>query len=130
MDRPNEKVMWGSQMTLYKGTFWYASDGGLMWFDRARDRFVMVPGAPLGKAVDAFDFDRQGIWMATEDGLQNGLANGEFDRGYALLPNGYLYAATNGGVVGFDPDRADPPPVRSSLSVTQVSVQRKGVMRD
>ena len=190
MDKPNEKVMWGSQMTLFKGTFWYASDGGLMWFDRARDRFAMVPGVPVGKAIDAFDFDRSGIWVATEDGLshyhhdgprlvvdktvdaehgwpsvravdidvdclgrvwvfsieglwrydpargsfyhvglQNGLANGEFDRGYALLPNGYLYAATNGGVVGFDPDKVDPQPVPATLSVTQITVERKGTER-
>lgn len=190
MDKPNEKVMWGSQMTLYKGTFWYASDGGLMWFDRARDRFVMVPGVPVGKAIDAFDFDRTGVWVATEDGLshyrrdrqglvldktvdaehgwpslravdmdvdclgrewifsieglwrydpargsfyhvglQNGLANGEFDRGYALLPNGYLYAATNGGVVGFDPDKIDPRPVPPTLSVTEVTVEHKGATR-
>jgi signal transduction histidine kinase/ligand-binding sensor domain-containing protein/CheY-like chemotaxis protein len=190
MDKPNEKVMWGSQMTLYKGTFWYASDGGLMWFDRARDRFVMVPGIPVGKAVDAFDFDRTGLWVATEDGLshyhlagqrmvldksvdaehgwpslravdmdvdclgrewifsieglwrydpargtfyhvglQNGLANGEFDRGYALLPNGYLYAATNGGVVGFDPDKVDPPLVPPALSVTEITVEHEGAIR-
>ena len=190
MDKPNEKVMWGSQMTLYKGTFWYASDGGLMWFDRAQDRFVMVPGVPAGKSIQAFDFDRTGIWLATEDGLlhyhlqggrlvedrsvdaehgwpslrtmdldvdclgrvwvfsidglwrfdpalgslheiglQHGLANGEFGRGYALLPNGYLYAATNGGVVGFDPDKLDPPPIAPTLSVTQITVQRKGVTR-
>lgn len=186
MDKPNDKVLWGSQMTLYKGTFWYASDGGLMWLDSAHDRFVAVPGAS-NKTVDAFDFDRTGIWVATEDGLshyhrdgqrlvqdrsvdaaqgwpslravdldvdclgrvwlfsidglwrfdpaknsfyqvglQNGLANGEFGRGYALLPNGYLYAATNGGVVGFDPDKVDPPPVPPMLSVTQITVQRKG----
>ena len=187
MDKPNEKVMWGSQMTLNKGVFWYASDGGLMWFDRTRDRFVMVPGAPQGKSIDAFDFDRKGIWLATEDGLshyhlanqrlvldrsvdaehgwpslravdmdvdcfgrvwifsidglwrfdpapgtfyhvglQNGLANGEFGRGYALLPSGYLYAATNGGVVGFDPDTIDPRPMAPTLSVTQITVQRHG----
>lgn len=190
MDKPNEKVMWGSQMTLYKGTFWYASDGGLMWLDRARDRFVMVPGVAVGKAIDAFDFDRTGLWVAAEDGLshyhregqrlvldktvdaehgwpslravdmdvdclgrvwifsieglwrydpsrrtfyhvglQNGLANGEFDRGYALLPNGYLYAATNGGVVGFDPDKVDTPPVPPTLSVTEITVEHKGATR-
>jgi signal transduction histidine kinase/ligand-binding sensor domain-containing protein/ActR/RegA family two-component response regulator len=190
MDKPNEKVMWGSQMTLYKGAFWYASDGGLMWFDRAQDRFVMVPGVPAGKPVQAFDFDRKGMWLATEDGLlhyhndghrlvqdrsvdaehgwpslrtvdldvdcfgrvwifsidglwrfdpaqgsfheiglQNGLANGEFGRGYALLPSGYLYAATNGGVVGFDPDRVEPMPLPPTLSVTQITVQRKGATR-
>ncbi|RDS83157.1 response regulator [Dyella monticola] len=190
MDRPSEKVMWGSQLMLYKDTFWYGSDGGLMWLDRARDRFAMVPGIPTGKPIDAFDFDRTGLWVATEDGLshyhrdgqrmvldrsvgvaqgwpslravdidvdclgrlwvfsidglwrfdpaqnsfhqiglQNGLANGEFGRGYALLPNGYLYAATNGGVVGFDPDKVDPANVAPTLSVTQITVQHKGVTR-
>jgi len=190
MDKPNERVMWGSQMTLYKGTFWYASDGGMMWLDHTSNRFVMVPGVPAGKPIDAFDFDRAGVWVATEDGLshyhvngqrlvldrmvdaehgwpslravdldvdclgriwifsieglwrfdpakgsfyqvglQNGLANGEFGRGYALLPNGYLYAATNGGAVGFDPDKVDPPPVVPTLSVTQITVQHKGVTR-
>ena len=191
MDKPNEKVMWGSQMMLYKGTFWYASDGGLMWFDPMRDRFVMVPGVPTGKIINAFDFDRTGIWLVTEDGLthyhrvgqgmvldstvdaskgwpsleavdldvdcfgrvwifsvdglwrfnpqhgtfhqlglQNGLANGEFSRGYALLPKGYLYAATIGGVVGFDPDKVDAKPVMPVLAVTQVTVVRKGAVQD
>lgn len=189
MDKPNEKVMWGSEMMLYKGTFWYASDGGLMRYEPARDRFVMVPGIPTGQ-INAFDFDRTGLWIATEDGLthfhpqgngmvqdrvvdaskgwpsleavdldvdclgrvwifsvdglwrfnpehdsfhqlglQNGLANGEFSRGYALLPNGYLYAATMGGVVGFDPDKVDPKPVEPVLSITQVTVLRKGVVQ-
>ncbi|WP_284400819.1 hybrid sensor histidine kinase/response regulator [Dyella lipolytica] len=188
MDKPNEKVMLGSQMMLYKGTFWYASDGGLMWLDQARDRFVMVPGGPAGDLIDAFDFDRNGLWVATENGLmhyhaqghdmvldrtvdaahgwpslkaldldldcfgrvwifthdglwrfnpakgsfhqiglQDGLANGEFGRGYALLPSGYLYAATFGGVAGFDPDKIEAKPVPPILSITQATVHRKGV---
>ena len=188
MDKPNEKVMWGSQMMLDKGTFWYASDGGLMWFDPARDRFVMVPGVPAGQIINAFDFDRTGIWVATEDGLthyhrqgqglvldrtvdaskgwpslqatdldvdclgrvwifsmdglwrfnpshgsfhqmglQDGLVNGEFNRGYALLPSGYLYAATLGGVAGFDPDKVDAAPATPVLSITQITVMHKGV---
>ncbi|GGA09008.1 hybrid sensor histidine kinase/response regulator [Dyella caseinilytica] len=191
MDKPTEKVMWGSEMMLYKGTFWYASDGGLMWFDQARDRFVMVPGVPTGQIINAFDFDHTGIWLITEDGLthyhregqglvldrtvdanqgwpslqaqdldvdcfgrvwifsvdglwrfnpvhgtfhqlglQDGLANGEFSRGYALMPTGYLYAATNGGVVGFDPDKIEAKPVPPTLGVTQVTVVRKGVVQD
>ncbi|MBM7126982.1 response regulator [Dyella flava] len=190
MDKPNEKVMWGSEMMLYKGAFWYASDGGLMWLDQAHDRFVMVPGVPTNQPINAFDFDRTGIWLVTEDGLthyhrqgpglvldrtvaasegwpslqavdldvdcfgrlwifsvdglwrfdpahdsfhqlglQDGLANGEFSRGYALLPNGNLYAATMGGVVGFNPDKQDVTPVTPVLSVTQVTVMRKGVLQ-
>jgi signal transduction histidine kinase/ligand-binding sensor domain-containing protein/ActR/RegA family two-component response regulator len=190
MDKPNEKVMWGSEMMLYKGTFWYASDGGLMWFDPAHDRFVMVPGVPTSQSIQAFDFDRTGIWLVTEDGLthyhrqgpglvldrtvdtskgwpslqtvdldvdclgrlwifgidglwrfnpvhgsfhqlglQNGLANGEFSRGYALLPNGYLYAASMGGVVGFNPDKVDAKPISPVLSVTQITVMHKGALQ-
>jgi signal transduction histidine kinase/ligand-binding sensor domain-containing protein/CheY-like chemotaxis protein len=191
MDKPTEKVMWGSQMMLYKGTFWYASDGGLMWFDQAHNHFVMVPGVPTGLTIKAFDFDRTGIWLVTDDGLthyrregaglvmdrtvdttkgwpslqavdldvdcfgrlwifsvdglwrfnpehgtfhqlglQDGLANGEFSRGYALMPTGYLYAATIGGVVGFNPDKVDAKPVPPVLSVTQTTVVRKGVVQE
>jgi signal transduction histidine kinase/CheY-like chemotaxis protein/streptogramin lyase len=190
MDKPNDKVLWGSELNLYKGVFWYASDGGLMRFNQAKDRFEMAPGVPVGQSIDAFDFDRTGIWIATanglyhyhlqgknlvldrtvdaahgwppslqavdvdmdcmqrvwifsrnglwrfntvkgtfhEMGLQNGLANGEFSRGYALLPNGYLYAPTTGGVAGFDPDSVDAKPPASVLSITQVTVlNNKGV---
>jgi signal transduction histidine kinase/ligand-binding sensor domain-containing protein/CheY-like chemotaxis protein len=191
MDKPTERVMWGSEMMLYKGTFWYASDGGLMWFDQARNRFTMVLGVPAGLTIKTFDFDRTGIWLVTEDGLthyhregprmvldrtvdttkgwpsleavdvdvdclgrvwifsvdglwrfnpkhgtfhqmglQDGLANGEFGRGYALMPSNYLYAATVGGVVGFNPDKVDAPPVPPTLSVTQVTVVHKGVVQE
>ena len=191
MDKPNEKVMLGSHMMFYKGTFWYASDGGLMRLNEAHNRFVMVPGGPTDAPIDAFDFDSSGIWLATENGLfhyhaqgqslvqdrmvdvahgwpslkavdldvdclgrvwifahdglwrfnpakgtfhqiglQNGLANSEFGQGYALLPNGYLYAATFGGVAGFDPDNVDAPPVRPLLSITQITVRHKGVEQD
>ncbi|MBM7130284.1 response regulator [Dyella mobilis] len=189
MDKPSEKVRWGSEMMLYKGTFWYASDGGLMWFDSAHDRFAMVPGVPQAQ-INAFDFDHTGIWIVTADGLthyhrqgqglvldrtvdaargwpslevvdldvdcygrlwifsidglwrfnpsngvfkqmglQNGLTNGEFSRGFALMPTGYLYAATMGGVVGFDPDKVEAKPVSPQLSITQVTVMRKGVVQ-
>lgn len=190
MDKPNDKVMWGSELILYKGVFWYGSDGGLMRFNPAKNRFEMAPGVPVGQSIDSFDFDRTGIWIATADGLyhyhaqgqslvldrsvdaahgwpasleavdvdmdcmqrvwifsrnglwrfnivkgtfhkmglQNGLTNGEFSRGYALLPNGYLYAATGGGVAGFDPDIVDAKPPSSVLSMTQVTVlNNKGV---
>lgn len=190
MDKPNDKVMWGSGLYLYKGVFWYASDGGLLRFNQAKDRFEMVPGVPVGQSIDAFDFDRTGVWVATPDGLyhyhplgqslvldrsvdaahgwpvslqavdvdmdcmqrlwifsrnglwrfntvkgtfhkmglQNGLANSEFTRGYALLPNGYLYAPTMGGVAGFDPDSVDAKPPTPVLTLAQVTVLNdKGV---
>jgi signal transduction histidine kinase/ligand-binding sensor domain-containing protein/ActR/RegA family two-component response regulator len=183
MEQPNDKVLWGSQMTLRDGVFWYASDGGMMRLDAAHGRFEMVPGGPSGQSVDAFTFDPQGIWMANEDslahyryrggglvrdrlvdaahgwppvsvvdlrvdahgrvwvfghdglwcfdpatgkfrpvGLQDGLTNAEFTRGYALMPNGYLYAPTLGGVAAFDPDRVQDDPGKPHLTITQLSV--------
>jgi signal transduction histidine kinase/CheY-like chemotaxis protein len=185
MERPNEKVLWGSQMTLHGGVFWYASDGGMMRLDAAHGRFEMVPGGPVGQSVDAFAFDRDGIWMANANGLahyryrrdglaldrrvgtaqgwpaasvvdlyvdargrvwvfghdglwrydpgngnfrsfglQDGLTNGEFSRGYALMPNGYIHAPSLGGVVVFDPDRVQDHWGRPHLAITDVRVVR------
>jgi signal transduction histidine kinase/CheY-like chemotaxis protein/streptogramin lyase len=188
MAAADEKVRWGSQMTLRNGVFWYASDGGMMRLDEANDRFVMVEGAPAGQSVDAFDFTDNGIWMANTDGLthyrchgnalqqdrhidaahgwpsvnvsdlrvdahgrvwifghdglwrfdpvtggfrsfglQDGLTNGEFFRGFALMPSGYIYAATLGGVMAFDPDRMPPQTSVPQLRVTQARVMRHGL---
>ncbi|WP_225561779.1 hybrid sensor histidine kinase/response regulator [Rhodanobacter sp. DHB23] len=188
MDLPNERVRWGSQMTLRDGVFWYASDGGMMQFDRTRGRFAMAPGATPGQGVDAFAFAVDGMWTANANGLshyriegnamaldrtvdsaqgwpsinvvdlkvdsqdrvwvfghdglwrfdpasghfrsfglQDGLANGEFSRGYAEMPSGYLYAATLGGVVAFDPDRIGAQKAPPPLAITGVTVRRRGV---
>ena len=188
MDGASDKVLWGSQMTLHDGIFWYASDGGMLWLDAARDRFVTVPGSARGQSVDAFDFTPGGLWMANADGLthyrrhgdgiaverrvdaahgwpsinvtdlrvdaagrvwifghdglwhfdpatgvfrsfglQDGMTNGEFSRGYARMPSGYIYAATLGGVVAFDPDRSSRQTIVPQLALTQVRVHRRGV---
>ena len=188
LDGPSDKVLWGSQMTLKDGIFWYASDGGMMRLNAAHDRFEMVPGAPAGQSIDAFDFGKDGLWMANADqlafyrfhgkgvvldrridaahgwpsvnvtdlrvdtlgrvwvfghdglwyfdprtgrfrsfGLQDGLTNGEFSRGYAYMPNGYIYAATLGGVAAFNPDWVSPQADEPQLSITQVSVRHHGV---
>ena len=186
MDGASDKVRWGSQMTLHDGVFWYASDGGMMWLDAARDRFVMVPGGPAGQSVDAFDFTADGLWMANADGLvhyrrdgggvvadrrvdaahgwpsvnvtdlrvdaagrvwvfghdglwrfdpdtgrfrsfglQDGLTNGEFFRGYARMPSGYIYAATLGGVVAFNPDRSGRQTSLPQIALTQARVRHR-----
>nr|WP_158753010.1 hybrid sensor histidine kinase/response regulator [Dyella sp. S184] len=188
LDGPSDKVLWGSQMTLKDGVFWYASDGGMLRLNAAHDRFEMVPGAPTGQSIDAFDFGKDGLWMANADqlafyrfsgkgvvldrridaahgwpsvnvtdlrvdtlgrvwvfghdglwyfdprsghfrsfGLQDGLTNGEFSRGYAYMPSGYIYAATLGGVAAFDPDWVSPQADEPQLSITQVSVRHHGV---
>ncbi|OOG36402.1 hybrid sensor histidine kinase/response regulator [Rhodanobacter sp. C05] len=190
LDGPGDKVLWGSQMTLKDGVFWYASDGGMMRLDAAHDRFEVVPGGPAGQSIDAFDFGQGGLWMANADGLafyryygaglaldrwvdaahgwpsvnvtdlrvdaigrvwvfghdglwyfdprtgrfrafglQDGLTNGEFSRGYAYMPGGYIYAATLGGVVAFDPDQVSPPAGEPQLSITRVSVRRHGAIQ-
>lgn len=184
----NDKVRWGSQMTLRDGVFWYASDGGMLWLDSGHRRFVMVPGGPTGKSVDAFAFTARGVWMGNADGLahyrieaggvvrdrvvgvaqgwpsvsvvdlnvdrrgrvwvfghdglwrydpadgsfrsfglQDGLANSEFSRGYAAMPSGYIYAPSLGGVVAFDPNRIHARKSAPPLAVTGISVQRRGV---
>jgi len=191
MDGFSDIVRWGSQMTLHDGVFWYASDGGMMWLDAARDRFVMVPGGPAGHAVDAFDFTADGLWMANADGLthyrrreggivadrrvdaahgwpsvsvtdlrvdaagrvwvfghdglwrfdpatgtfrsfglQDGLTNGEFFRGYARMPSGYIYAATLGGVVAFNPDRSQQQTSVPQMALTRARVRRHGATRE
>jgi signal transduction histidine kinase/CheY-like chemotaxis protein/streptogramin lyase len=190
MQQPNQRVLWGSQLTLHGGIFWYASDGGMLRMDAAHDRFEVIPGLSNDRAVNAFDFTADGIWMARPEGLehyryqgdglvldrtvdaahgwpsisvtdlrvdalqrvwitgrdglwrfdprreqfrsfglQNGLANGEFSRGYALMPDGNLYAPTLGGVVGFDPDRLRDRATESPLAITRVSVRRGGELR-
>ncbi|MBD8882024.1 response regulator [Rhodanobacter sp. 7MK24] len=188
MDQPNERVRWGSQMTLRDGVFWYASDGGMMQLDQVRGRFAMAPGATPGQSVDAFAFAVDGMWTANANGLshyriegnamaldrtvdstqgwpsinvvdlkvdaqdrvwvfghdglwrfdpanghfrsfglQDGLANGEFSRGYAEMPSGYLYAATLGGVVAFDPDNIGAQKAPPPLAITGIYVRRRGV---
>jgi len=188
MQMANDKVRWGSQMTLRDGVFWYASDGGMLWLDGGHRRFAMVPGVPEGKSVDAFAFTAHGVWMGNADGLmhyrieagrvvrdrvvgvaqgwpsasvvdlnvdrrgrvwvfghdglwrydpddgsfrsfglQDGLANSEFSRGYAAMPNGYIYAPSLGGVVAFDPNRIHARRSAPPLAITGIDVRRGGV---
>lgn len=187
MQHPTQRVRWGSQLTLHNGTFWYASDGGMLRLNKASDRFEVVPGVSGDRAVNAFDFTPDGLWLARPDGLehyhakgnalvldrtvdaahgwpsisvvdvrvdalqrvwlfghdglwrfdpsrgrfhslglQDGLANGEFSRGFALMPDGNLFAPTLGGVVGFNPDRMRDRTDLSPLEISLVSVHRDG----
>ncbi|MFC5438380.1 two-component regulator propeller domain-containing protein, partial [Rhodanobacter umsongensis] len=190
MEQANQRVLWGSQLTLHDGQFWYASDGGMLRMNKQHDRFEAVSGVINDRAVNAFDFTPDGLWMLRPDGLeqyryrgdglvldrtlnaahgwpsinvvdvrvdalqrvwllgrdglwcfdpasgrfrslglQNGLANGEFSRGFALMPDGNLYAPTLGGVVAFNPDRLRERTGVSPLAITQVSVRRDGKLQ-
>jgi len=78
-------------------------------------------------------FGRDGLWRFDPQrgrfqafGLQNGLANGEFSRGYALMPDGNLYAPTLGGVVGFNPDRMRDRTEVAPLRISGINVRRGG----
>lgn len=186
-----EKARWGSQLTLKDGTFWYASDGGMLRLDRTHSYFEPVPGVDNSQPVDAFDFTDDGLWMARPDGLehyrrdgdglvrdrkidathgwpsinvvdlavdqhqrvwifgrdglwrfdpataqfrelglQDGLSNGEFLRGFGRMPDGMIYSPTLGGVMGFNPNRvlhtSEPP----RLAITRISVRRDGALHE
>jgi len=190
MEQVNQGMLWGSQLTMHDGAFWYASDGGMLRLDKRNERFEAVSGMRNGRAVNAFDFTRDGLWLLRPDGLehyhyqgdglvldrtldaahgwpsinvvdvrvdasqrvwllgrdglwvfdpangrfrsfglQNGLANGEFSRGFALMPDGNLYAPTLGGVVAFNPDRLHERSAASPLAITQVSLRRDGKLQ-
>ncbi|PXV57195.1 Signal transduction histidine kinase [Dyella jiangningensis] len=186
-----EKARWGSQLTLKNGTFWYASDGGMLRLDRTHDHFEPVPGVDNGQPVDAFDFTEDGMWLARPDGLehyrytddglaldrkidaargwpsinvvdlavdqrrrvwifgrdglwrfdtatgqfremglQDGVSNGEFMRGFARMPDGMIYSPTFGGVLGFNPNRPSSPVGPPRVAITRIRVRRGGEMRD
>ncbi|WP_440279819.1 ATP-binding protein [Frateuria sp.] len=192
MHQADDKMLWGAQMTLNdRGTFYYASEGGLMQLDATHSFFEPVPGGPTGISVEAFSFSTDGLWLATPDGLeqyryhgdglalvrhvdmahgwpsvgvvdmrvdargrvwifgtdglwrfdpdtgrfrsfglQDGLSNTEFSRGFALMPDGNLYAPTLGGVVAFNPDRVCEQATVPQLALTRVRVRRHGVLVD
>jgi signal transduction histidine kinase/ligand-binding sensor domain-containing protein/CheY-like chemotaxis protein len=190
MEQSNQRVLWGSQLTMYQATFWYASDGGMLRLNPVTDRFEAIPGVSNDRAVNAFDFTPSGMWLARPEGLehyhvqgaglvldrsidasdgwpsisvvdmrvdalqrvwlfgrdglwrfdpkhnrfhslglQDGLANGEFSRGFALMPDGNLYAPTLGGVVGFNPQRMRDRTDVSPLAITRISIHREGQLQ-
>ncbi|ULU25139.1 hybrid sensor histidine kinase/response regulator [Dyella terrae] len=186
-----EKARWGSQLTLRNGTFWYASDGGMLRLDRTFDHFEPVPGMDNSQPVDAFDFNADGLWAARPDGLehyhyvgdglaldrkidamrgwpsinvvdlavdqhqrvwifgrdglwlfdtatgqfremglQDGVSNGEFMRGFARMPDGMVYSPTFGGVLGFNPNRATPRVEPPRVAITRIRVRRGGALHE
>ncbi|MFC5740092.1 hybrid sensor histidine kinase/response regulator [Dyella tabacisoli] len=67
----NEKAKTGSQLGLNNGLLWYASNNGMLRLNARLDRFEPVRGMPGGRAVDAFDFNDDGLWIARSDGLEH-----------------------------------------------------------
>ncbi|MBU6246403.1 MAG: response regulator [Xanthomonadaceae bacterium] len=131
--------------------FWLARPDGLEHY-RLRpgglqlDRRVLADqGWPSISVVDlridahrrVWIFGSDGLWRFNPDtgrframGLQDGLANGEFFRGYSRLADGTIYAPTFGGVVGFDPDRITEQDGAAPLQITAVHVRRHGRLLD
>ena len=116
----------------------YHAAGDALVLDRVVDA---AHGWPSINVVDVRVDALQRVWLFGHDGLwrfdpargrfhalglQDGLANGEFSRGFALMPDGNLYAPTLGGVVGFNPDRMRDRTDRPPLDITRVSVHRHG----
>ena len=130
--------------------FWLARPDGLEYYRRVADglqlerRVRADQGWPSINVVDlrvdargrVWIFGSDGLWRFNpgtghfrEMGLQDGLANGEFFRGYAHLADGTIYAPSFGGVVGFNPDRIVEPEGSAALAITAVHVRRHGQLR-
>jgi len=79
-------------------------------------------------------FARSGLWRydprtgkVREFGLDQGLAEGQFTNvRIADFPDGQVYAATKGGVVGFDPDNINESPRTPHVVLEGVTVRRDG----
>lgn len=130
---------------------WLARPDGLERYSYAKDGLTLVQRVDAAHgwpsigvydlAVDAqqrvWIFGRDGLWRfdPADDqfrriGLQDGLINGEFARGFARMPNGYIYAPTLGGVVAFNPNLPDVSPYEPPLAITGLHILRHGVQTD
>ena len=130
---------------------WLATPDGLEQYRYRGDgvalvrRVDMAHGWPSVGVVDmrvdargrVWIFGSGGLWRFDPDngrfrsfGLQDGLSNTEFARGYALMPDGNLYAPTLGGVVAFNPDRVCEQATVPQLALTRVRVRRRGHLVD
>ncbi len=132
--------------------FWLARSDGLEHYRLAPDggltldrRVRADQGWPSINVVDlridahkrVWIFGSDGLWRFDPDtgrframGLQDGLANGEFFRGYSRLDDGTIYAPTFGGVVGFNPDRIAEQDSTPPLAITGVRVRRHGKLHE
>ena len=125
-------------------TVWLARPDGLERYRREADGLVLehkvdaragwpavnVTDMALDKRGRVWILGRDGMWRYDPErgvfrkfGLQDGLSNGEFMRGYAVMPSGYIYAATMGGVVAFNPDQDDVEPPAPPVAITGIGVR-------
>ena len=115
--------------------------------DRAvRDDSVDISRREIAADLMALRVDRQGrLWLFANPGLwrydpasreftsfgaSQGLSNREFTNGSTQEgPDGSLYAASNGGVIAFQPAvlaRPEPPGPAPALTLARISVRRDG----
>jgi len=86
------------------------------------------------KAGRVWFFSRSGLWRydtrndrVREFGLDQGLPDGQFTNvTIAEGADGFVYAATESGVLGFDPDAINETPRVPPVSLEEVTVQRAG----
>jgi len=130
---------------------WLATPDGLEQYRYRGDGLALVRhvdmahGWPSVGVVDMRVDARGRVWIFGTDGLwrfdpgsgrfrafglQDGVSNTEFARGYALMPDGNLYAPTLGGVVAFNPDRVCEQATVPQLALTRVRVRRHGELVD
>ncbi|HEX5306195.1 MAG TPA: two-component regulator propeller domain-containing protein [Dyella sp.] len=132
--------------------FWLARSDGLEHYRLAPDGSLALDrrvgadeGWPSINVVDLRIDAHRRVWIFGSDGLwrfdpasgrframglQDGLANGEFFRGYSRLEDGTIYAPTFGGVVGFNPDRITEQDSTPPLAITRVRVRRRGKLHE
>jgi signal transduction histidine kinase/CheY-like chemotaxis protein/streptogramin lyase len=128
----------GMWMANANGLTYYRIEGGRLVPDRA---VGTAQGWPSLNVVDlkvdasgrVWVFGHDGLWRFDPAnghfrsfGLQDGLANGEFSRGYAEMPSGYIYAPSLGGVMAFDPDHMSARMTAPPLAITGITVRRRG----
>ncbi len=140
----NDRKIDAFMFTADGKTAWLARPDGLERYRRDGVRLVLerkvdarhgwpsvnVTDLAMDKRGRGWILGRDGMWRFDPErgvfrkfGLQDGLSNGEFMRGYALMPNGYIYAATMGGVMAFDPNQDEVALPAPPVAITGVSVR-------
>jgi signal transduction histidine kinase/CheY-like chemotaxis protein/streptogramin lyase len=78
-----------NQLLAHGGTLWYASKEGLLRLDGKTGRMRFVPGVPR---VDVYSigFDADGLWLATDAGLQHVHLENVSGQGVSAVPDAHI----------------------------------------
>ncbi len=66
----NHALLLPSQLSFHDGSLWYGSAGGLMRMQAGEHQLALVQGVAPSN-IRAFDFDADGLWIATEKLLEH-----------------------------------------------------------